>query len=266
LKKLKDINITHISLVKDGANGKEIIYKSEDTSPVYTKEINISKSNIEKGIVYGIVYSPDEIDTQGDFTDINEIEKASYNFMKSKNILNVDTNHDFNNKEAFVCESWILKGNDPVFPNEKIGSWAVGIKLEDEELKKSVKNKEIKALSMAGICHKEEVIKVDNEAKEETKIVKDDFIQTFKKALAVIVKEQKEEIKKKNSNTEVQDLLEKNQELKEKIYTLEKEYKDVSLKLEDVSKQNSEILEALHKSRQNNKIEEQTNNIYKGIL
>jgi ABC-type molybdate transport system substrate-binding protein len=81
-KKLKDIEITHISLVKAGANNKTFIYKSIATEPTYDRVVNIVKQDNEKGIVYGIVYEPDTVDAQGDFTTSEEIQKASYNFMK----------------------------------------------------------------------------------------------------------------------------------------------------------------------------------------
>lgn len=137
-KRLKDIKITHISLVKEGANGKSFIYKGEDG---YFCNVQIAKSDEEKGVVYGIVYSPDEIDSQGDSATKEEIEKAAFLFMKNLNINNVDKNHDFKPVGAFVCESWIVKSGDPLFGEEKVGSWAVGIKLESDDLKTAVKKR-----------------------------------------------------------------------------------------------------------------------------
>jgi len=156
--KLENIEITHISLVKSGANKKNIIFKSSDKETNYNKFIGIMKKDDEQGIVYGIVYSPDEEDTQGDSATVDEIRKASYLFMKSRNTLNVDTNHDFKLVDAFVAESWIVKSNDAIFPEEKEGAWAVAIQLESEELREQVKKGDINGLSMAG-----EAIKKENE-------------------------------------------------------------------------------------------------------
>jgi len=147
---LSNIAIQYISLVKKGANGKQIIYKSATAKPTYESEIAIKKTDTEEGVIYGIVYSPDEVDTQGDFATADEIKKAAYNFMKSKSIDNVDIEHDFNNVDAFVAESWIVKSGDSIFPDEKEGSWAVAIKLESDELKELAKSGEITGLSMAG--------------------------------------------------------------------------------------------------------------------
>ncbi|MGX7835477.1 XkdF-like putative serine protease domain-containing protein [Campylobacter fetus subsp. venerealis] len=155
-KRLKNIAITHISLVKEGANGKSVIYKSKDALEDYFRSVKIAKNDTEKGIVYGIVYSPDEIDTQGDAASAAEIEKAAFSFMKGLNIKNVDRDHNFKPEGAYICESWIVKSGDPLFPNEKEGSWAVGIKLESDELKEAVKKGDLKALSMAGTAIKEE--------------------------------------------------------------------------------------------------------------
>ena len=149
-KQIKDIDVTFISLVRKGANKKTIIFKSEDNQEDLI-DISIKKFDPEKGIVYGIVYSPDEIDTQGDYAKAEEIEKASQNFMRNLSIHNVDKQHSFKKEDAFVVENWIVeKGKDKVFPDEKTGSWAVGIKLENDDLKKEAKEGTLTGLSMAG--------------------------------------------------------------------------------------------------------------------
>ena len=150
---LKDLNVNFISLVGKGANGKDIIYKSKDDN--FSKNIPIAKHDEEKGIVVGIVYSPNELDTDNEFASKETIEKACYSFMKNKHLSNVDKDHSFKNEDAYVCESWIIKKGDPTFPDEKEGSWAVAIKIEDEKLKKAVKSGEIGGISMAGVCIKE---------------------------------------------------------------------------------------------------------------
>ncbi len=159
---LSDIAITHISLVKAGANGKEFIYKSTAVSAGYENIISIKKTDEEQGVVYGIVYAPEEVDSQGDFASAVEIKKAAYAFMKSLNAKNVDVEHSFNNENAFVAESWIVKTGDSIFPNEPDGSWAVAIQLESEALKKSAREGELQGLSMAGQATKTEVEKAES--------------------------------------------------------------------------------------------------------
>ena len=157
---LSNIAITHISLVKAGANGKEVIYKSAKPGN-YENTIDIKKVDDEQGVVYGVVYAPEEVDTQGDFATAEEIKKAAYGFMKSLNGRNVDVEHSFQNEAAFVAESWIVKGGDSIFPNEPEGSWAVAIQLESDELKTLAKSGELAGLSMAGEATKTEVEKAE---------------------------------------------------------------------------------------------------------
>ncbi len=156
---LSDIAITHISLVKAGANGKQVIYKSAANEGGYEHTIAIKKNDEEKGVIYGVVYAPDEVDSQGDFATAGEIEKAAYAFMKARNTTNVDVDHSFEPEAAFVAESWIVKGGDSIFPDEPVGSWAVAIKLEDEDLKALAKSGELAGISMAGVAQKNEVEK-----------------------------------------------------------------------------------------------------------
>lgn len=150
---LKDMKITFLSLVPKGANKKKIIWKStgdDKTGEPLEREVKLTKVNNDQHMVYGIVYSPNQVDTQGDFAKANEIKKAAYGFMKSALTPNIDTNHDFDAKDAYVAESWLTKGVDSLFEKEPEGSWAVGIKVESEELWNQVKKGELAGISMAG--------------------------------------------------------------------------------------------------------------------
>lgn len=256
-RKLKDIDVTFISLVRAGANKKTIIYKSdEEQTPTWQKEIQIQKA--KEGVVYGIVYSPDETDTQGDKTTKEEIKKAAYNFLKQKRVDAIDKNHSFKKEDAFVCESWLIKKGDPLFPKEKEGSWAVGIKIESKELQKEIEDGKIKAISMAGSANVEAIEKASKidelidalksvfqsvnfsisgnyynrelqkqegeqmpKENEKAEFTKENLEQIFKDALTPI----KEELKTS---------LEKEQQARE---TLEKELKELK---EAVSKSNQE--------------------------
>ena len=152
LREIVDADISFISLVKAGANQKVVIWKSAKQPGELTlqKEIKILKTDEEKQMVYGIVYSPGEVDTDGDFASAEAIEKMAYNFMKNARTTNVDQQHDFVADEGFVAESWITKSGDPLFADQPVGSWAVGIKVENQETWGLVKSGEIQGLSMAG--------------------------------------------------------------------------------------------------------------------
>ncbi len=158
---LKNIDVHFISLVDKGANKKQIIYKS--ASPTQddnlVRDFNLLKFDEEKGIAYGIVYSPDEEDTQGDGASAEEIEKAAYSFMKNLRIRNVDEQHNQTPDDNFVCESWIVKNGDPLFKDEKVGSWAVGVKIVKQETKDKIKSGELTGFSMGGFAMREPVTK-----------------------------------------------------------------------------------------------------------
>ncbi len=155
---LKNMTVDFLSLVQKGANGKTILWKADTTQVPggerFERALQKVKKSLEKQMVYGIVYSPDQVDSQGEFATAAEIEKAAHGFMKGLKLLNVDAQHDFNPKAAYVAESWLIKGAEPLFQDEPEGAWAVGIKVDDEKLWAQVKKGELAGLSMAGIAQK----------------------------------------------------------------------------------------------------------------
>jgi len=151
---LKNIRISFISLVPKGANGRKVVLKTSEGDPAHTMERPIVKADPDKQRIYSIVYAPDEVDAQGDYTTAAEIEKAAYEFMKGLNALNVDVKHSFQPEGAFVAESWLVRKGDPLFPDEPEGSWAVGIKLEDLALWQEVEKGGYQAVSMGGLADK----------------------------------------------------------------------------------------------------------------
>ena len=149
---LRDIRVTFLSLVPKGANKKKVIWKSagsEEGEPLEAGLKSLRKSE-ERRMVYGVVYAPEQVDTQGDFAKADEIAKAAHGFMKEALTGNVDVKHDFDPRDAYVAESWITKGVDSLFDKEPAGSWAVGIKVESDELWEQVKKGELAGISMAG--------------------------------------------------------------------------------------------------------------------
>lgn len=259
--RLSQIAISHISLVKEGANGKQIIYKSAKEEPTYTKEIKIAKSDGERGVIYGIVYSPDEVDSQGDTASSDEIQKAAYLFMKERNTLNVDKNHDFVNKDAFIAESWIVRKGDPVFPDETKGAWAVAVQLESEELKEAVKKGEIAGLSMAGTAHKEEVAKA---TKQETKKVLGSLLEAFKNLSVSIngyIEKEKKEKDLAKDKKEIEQIVESTAIIQKAYEEVHKENKELKEENTSLAKRVTDVEEALKKSKQdeNPKNEEKEN-------
>ena len=183
INKLSNIDISIISLVDKGANQKHIIWKSDNsdsTDFTLSHSFKIAKVDLEKRMVYGPVYSPNQVDSQGDFATADEIEKASINFMKKSATHAVDTQHDLKIKKGmFVAENWIVKtDDDPIIGKGEKDAWAVGLYIENDEIWESVKKGEFGGLSMYGTANKEEV-----EESEVTKrsMPKKDRISEFKK-------------------------------------------------------------------------------------
>lgn len=154
--RLTNINVEWISLVKKGANKRSVIFKSagKKTNAPELRMIPIEKVDEEKRMIFGVVYAPDDLDTDGEFANAEDIEKAAHAFMKDLKNTNIDKQHNENPEKAFVAESWIVRKGDPLFSDEKEGAWAVGIKIEDEDLWKSAKEGDIGGLSMGGTADK----------------------------------------------------------------------------------------------------------------
>lgn len=239
--RLKDLNVSFLSLVHKGANGKKIIWKSDAAAAEGAEEHTVALRDIRKSddkqLIYGIVYAPDQVDSQGEYAKAEDIEAAAYGFMKSRNVLNVDANHDFDPKAAYVAESWLIKGTDSLFDKEPEGTWIVGIKVEDAGLWASVKKGELEGISMAGsavkirksnegsgiVAELKEMIagllKGSKEKEDDQATVKKDDDVT--KADGVnLTEEEAETLTKALGN--VSELVEANKKLTERVETLEK--------------------------------------------
>lgn len=160
-KKLKNIKVEFISLVKKGANRKTVLLKTGDKEEKdcnLVLNLKVSKADEEKQIVYGTVYSPGEVDTQDDFTDAAEIEKMAHEFVSSGRVDRVDTNHSLEPVEASIVESWLVKSDkDGFLPDAPKGSWCVGIHIEKAELWKELKEGGYQGLSLYGSAEREDV-------------------------------------------------------------------------------------------------------------
>lgn len=111
------------------------------------KVVNISKIDEKKQIVYGAVYVPYEVDTQGDWMTPEEIEKMAYRFMESLRLYKIDTQHDEVENGCYVVESFIAREGDPDF---EAGSWVVATKITDEDIWQAILDGDITGYSMQG--------------------------------------------------------------------------------------------------------------------
>ncbi|MDV6040355.1 XkdF-like putative serine protease domain-containing protein [Bacillus sp. SM-B1] len=168
-RKLKNLQVSHVSFVENGANQRKFFLTKSEEQPNFEKPVKVIKSDDEeKRLVYGIVYEPDAIDAHGDFTDAETIEKAAHEFMLKYR--QIDKNHDFVAGVGEVVESYIAPADmelngEPV----KKGTWILTTKA-DEETWEAVKKGEFQGYSLAGVAEteviEEEVTKTEEKQKE----------------------------------------------------------------------------------------------------
>ena len=77
-RELKKLDVTFISLVKKPANKEPLVLKGVDKPTLF----ELVKSDDELKIAYGIVYSPDKVDLQGDTATAEMIMKAVDDFVE----------------------------------------------------------------------------------------------------------------------------------------------------------------------------------------
>lgn len=164
-RRLSNIDVLYISLVDKGANMKKIVFKSDNLpeDPPISKIVEILKTDVDKKMVYGIVYSPEETDSQGDIASAEEIEKAAYGFMKYRRSGKIDKMHNMEPEQGFTAETWITRESDALFKNDAPeGSWAVGIKIENAETWDEIKDKKLTSLSLMGSANTEQLEKSES--------------------------------------------------------------------------------------------------------
>lgn len=185
--KITDLDVQFISLVKRPANGRGILLRGATSA----REFAIVKADPLLKRVYGIVYAPDSVDAQGDWTDAETIRRAADAWMQSGRSRNVDAEHDFTPLPAFVAESWLVKSGDPLFADEKPGAWAVGIQIEDAALWDAIEAGDVEGLSLAGTARLEKVARRIKQFfnRKETEMDVDDIKRIVKEVLSETVSE-----------------------------------------------------------------------------
>lgn len=88
----------------------------------------IMKMDADNQIVYGVVYEPHVLDTDGEFMLPEDIEKMAHRFMQLDLSKSIDTNHDNIPNGSYPIESFIAVKDDPLYP---VGAWVLGVKVSD---------------------------------------------------------------------------------------------------------------------------------------
>ncbi|MEX0134928.1 hypothetical protein MRBLBA71_001465 [Bacillus nitratireducens] len=174
-RKLKNVDVSYVSIVDKGANKKKFFLTKSDDQPNFVKEVKIIKGeDEEQKLVYGVVYepgsadNPETHDSHGDFMEASDIEKSAHNFILKYR--NIDTQHDFNAGAGEVVESYIAPADMEVNDETIIkGSWVLVTKAT-EEIWESIQKGNYTGYSLAGVAEteviEEEVAKTeDNQMK-----------------------------------------------------------------------------------------------------
>ncbi|MCU5146572.1 XkdF-like putative serine protease domain-containing protein [Bacillus sp. FSL L8-0199] len=177
---LKNAEISYISLVTKGANGRQfaIMKSATDKQPNISKQVPILKTEEEKQLVTGVVYEPDVEDSHGDTMTAEEIEKAAYTFME--NYQHIDKQHDEIAGKGTVVENWIAKSDMTVGEQEvQAGTWLMTVRVDDADTWEEIKKGEVTGFSMGGFGERVEIAKTDDFTHEDKGLIRKmlDFVK-----------------------------------------------------------------------------------------
>lgn len=153
-------NVNFLSLCKRGKNRLPVIYKAEGEVLDLDMLLKADKDFNDNGELTAIVYAPEFRDRDGDIASADVIKKAMYD--ASRKGVGIDIRHNevaLAKDKVFIAENFIVQKNDPRFDNMKdydgnavdvTGAWAVVLKVEDAELRKSYREDGWNGISMAG--------------------------------------------------------------------------------------------------------------------
>ena len=123
-----------------------------------TRSATFIAKNDDKRLVTGIVYAPNETDSQGDYAEADEIEKAAHEFLADWRV--VKTMHkDDVSRGVQIVESFIAPVDYTLDNGEKVrkGAWVVTLHVDDDGIWDAVKSGEYAGLSMGGRAVREKV-------------------------------------------------------------------------------------------------------------
>lgn len=133
--------------------GKATTETTTKSSP-FEFEVAIKKFDFDQGLVYGIVYAPNDVDTHGDFTSPEEIERAAHEFLPRAQL---DKNHAEDVSDVEVVESYIAPVDFTLGAhNVKKGSWLIVSRVNNTDLKKEILEDKITGYSLEGTAVKVE--------------------------------------------------------------------------------------------------------------
>lgn len=148
----EDIDNNSLGEAGEGSGEEELTEKrtkvTDDSLESFSMEVKFLKEDDEQHLVYGVVYPPDEVDSQGDWMNEVEIEKMAHNYMLSSQQLKLMHKSKVYAKvvESFIAPVSYKMGKETV----KKGAWIMVTKILDDAVWKKVKKGEITGYSIGG--------------------------------------------------------------------------------------------------------------------
>lgn len=114
----------------------------------------IVRKDVDRQLVYGVVYAPGEIDAHGEMMLAHDIETMAHLFLQKMvetgNAV-IDVEHDNQAIGAYPVESYIETRDDQDWP---AGSWVLGVKIADPVIWAKVKSGELNGYSFEAMVNK----------------------------------------------------------------------------------------------------------------
>lgn len=136
-------------------------------------KVGIVIKSEDKRLVYGEVYAPMQVDTQGEAMTADQIEQMAHRFLSKGLVSNIDVDHECAESGSVVVESFIARTSDPDGFIE--GSWVLGVKVSSD-LWESVKSGELNGFSFHALTKKVPTVatviitkRMDGDTEESTK-------------------------------------------------------------------------------------------------
>ncbi len=107
----------------------------------------VIKSEAER-LVYGEVYAPYQIDTDGEAMMPQDIKKMAHEFLANGRVNKIDVQHDLNESGCVVVESFLARKDDP--DGFLDGAWVLGVKVIPDDLWGQVLKGELNGFSFYG--------------------------------------------------------------------------------------------------------------------
>jgi len=125
--------------------------RTEHQEKPFTLNIELHKADEEKHLVYGVVYEPDRVDTDGDSAGADAIEEAAHEYLADFSDINLMHERPLGDRvqvvESYIAPTDFNMGTDYI----KKGSWVMVVHISDDTLWQAVKDKQLNAFSIEGI-------------------------------------------------------------------------------------------------------------------